>query len=115
MDFASEETRRENPPQGSLKLMNLYGRLIRDTVYPKLKDHPSVLRYPEGIPGMVENLFFFNHDNPEDGQEDTKSKANKFEAKFTARLAKYLMQQDSWGKGTESIAPFCVHVVFCRV
>ncbi|GMH38367.1 hypothetical protein BSKO_06251 [Bryopsis sp. KO-2023] len=95
LPFATLQTQRRMRPA--------FSRLIRETVYPKLKDHESVLRYPENVAGMCKNLFFVDHDHPEDGQEDSKSKSNNFEAQFGVRLARYLVQQGSFGKGDIAI------------
>ena len=54
--------------------------LIRNTIYPELQDHPSVLTYPD-VRGMAKPLFFFDHDHKEDGagDDDSMSKSNQFE------------------------------------
>lgn len=79
-------------------------RLIRATVYPSLKDHASVNQFPRTVPGMEQTLFFFDHDHPEAGLEDGKSKSNVFEAQFAIHLAMYLMKQDHFAAGN----PRCV-------
>ncbi|KAJ3119106.1 hypothetical protein HDU96_000021 [Phlyctochytrium bullatum] len=67
--------------------------LIRQTLYPQLKDSDSVQRYPDVL-GVDGNLFFFDHDNREDlVGRDTKSHSNDFEVGFIVALTQYLLQQ----------------------
>ena len=40
--------------------------LIRSTIYPHLRDHPSVLKYGH-VRGMTADVFFLDHDHPEGG------------------------------------------------
>lgn len=78
-------------------------RLVRETIYPRLEDHVSVTKYPESVPGMVKTLFFLDHDHPEGGVMDTKSKLNDFEAHFAVELASYLSKQITFAEGTKRI------------
>ena len=73
--------------------------MIRETVYPDLKDHVSVTRYPKEVPGMEKTLFFFDHDHEEAGVQDAKSKSNQFEAQFAIQLAIYLLKQECFQTG----------------
>ena len=57
-----------------------------------MQDHEQVLRYPP-VQGMAKNVFFWDHNHPEGGNDDTKSKVNPGEANLAARLAFYLKQQ----------------------
>jgi hypothetical protein len=50
----------------------------RSILYPKLEDHKIVHRYPP-VQGLVKNVFFFSHDNPENAEADSVSKYNMFE------------------------------------
>ncbi|KAK0044972.1 NFX1-type zinc finger-containing protein 1 [Biomphalaria pfeifferi] len=59
-------------------------------IYKNLEDHESVTRY-ENIDGVSKNIFFINHKELESRVDDTKSKANKHEAKFVTALAKYFI------------------------
>ena len=43
--------------------------------------------------GMVHDVFFWDHNNPEGGNDDTKSKVNPKEAEKAAHLALYLVRQ----------------------
>ncbi|KAG8761161.1 hypothetical protein FRC11_014303 [Ceratobasidium sp. 423] len=54
--------------------------LIRNTLYPNLKDNERVLNYPN-VRGMYKNMYFVSHSHQEvGGGEDTVSKHNPFEA-----------------------------------
>lgn len=76
-------------------------RLIRETIYPDLQDHFSVKEYPH-VPGVKHNLFFLDHDHPEQGSEDEgKSKSNEFEVKFSVAFARYLTQQGKYAPGNK--------------
>lgn len=44
--------------------------LIRETLYPSLKDHDSVLAYPS-LTGVRNRLYWFDHQKPETGQDPT--------------------------------------------
>jgi len=57
-----------------------------------VQDHEQVLQYPP-VQGMAKNVFFWDHNHPEGGNDDTKSKVNAEEANLAARLAFYLKQQ----------------------
>jgi hypothetical protein len=71
-------------------------RLIR-SIYPELQDHPRTLEYPDVL-GMAGNLLLLDHDHPEGGQEEGRSRYNRWEASMALGLAKYLMQQ-GYGPG----------------
>jgi hypothetical protein len=71
-------------------------RLIR-SIYPELQDHPRTLEYPDVL-GMNSNLLLLDHDHPEGGEEEGKSRFNRWEASMALGLAKYLMQQ-GYGPG----------------
>ena len=61
-------------------------------IYPNLKDHSSVLNYDK-IRGVQSSVFFIDHQQAEMGDEELKSKANDFEAKYIAKLCKYFLLQ----------------------
>lgn len=42
---------------------------------------------------MAHNIFFWDHEHPEGGSDDSKSKVNLVEAQMAARLALYMVQQ----------------------
>lgn len=62
-------------------------RLIRGTLYPGLRHHPSVLRYPP-VRGMVHDLFFWSHDHKEGGSDESRSKFNNYEVEACMGLAR---------------------------
>ena len=57
-----------------------------------VQDHEKVLDYPP-VRGMVHDVLFWDHDSPEGGNEDSKSKVNPDEAARAACLALYLVRQ----------------------
>ena len=63
--------------------------LIAPTIYPNLKNHESVMSFPP-VRGVGTNLFFINHDHPEELSGDN-SKQNLHEAQYLIRLAKYFI------------------------
>ncbi|GBF88382.1 hypothetical protein Rsub_01094 [Raphidocelis subcapitata] len=66
--------------------------LVRDALYPALRDHPSVSAHPP-VKGLARRLFFLDHRNPETGADEGRSKSNLWEADFAVGLARYLIQQ----------------------
>ncbi|KAF8533486.1 hypothetical protein BDD12DRAFT_946339 [Trichophaea hybrida] len=70
--------------------------LVRETLYPKLQDHPCTHVYPE-VAGMRRRLFWLDHENREDsnssdGQIQT-SKTNEYEAEVVVSLVRHLSRQ----------------------
>ncbi|RUS69191.1 hypothetical protein EGW08_023046 [Elysia chlorotica] len=61
-------------------------------IYPDLRDHPVVSSY-EHVQGVVKDLFFVQHKESESSVEDTRSKANEFEASYATKLFSYLVLQ----------------------
>ncbi|XP_019395339.1 PREDICTED: NFX1-type zinc finger-containing protein 1, partial [Crocodylus porosus] len=68
-------------------------QLLTPHIYQELENHPSVLTY-ENIKGVVSNLFFVEHDFPEEEIQEGKSHQNPHEAKFVVELCKYFLCQD---------------------
>lgn len=66
-------------------------QLVRETLYPKLQDHPSVEAYPM-VKGFSKRLFWLDHQHPEAGSEDT-SHTNDWEVEMTAALVTHLVRQ----------------------
>ncbi|TFK23669.1 P-loop containing nucleoside triphosphate hydrolase protein [Coprinopsis marcescibilis] len=73
--------------------------LIRKTLYPDLLDHPIVQQYPD-VRGLAKNVFFFDHQNAEGGNEDTTgaSKYNTFEVSMIRDLVRYLLRQGCYSQ-----------------
>ncbi|KAG2490737.1 hypothetical protein HYH03_010892 [Edaphochlamys debaryana] len=77
-------------------------RLIRDTIYPQLRDHPRVLAYPP-LRGLAHSLFFLDHAHPEAGAGgeggaaggggEDRSKSNEWEAALAVALARHFLLQ----------------------
>ena len=73
-------------------------RLIRETIYPKLQDHVTVLVLPNVV-GMRKNLFWLDHDHPEDSEcSEThhKSHANAREASMVHALVRHMVRQGAY-------------------
>ncbi|XP_051489082.1 NFX1-type zinc finger-containing protein 1 isoform X2 [Apus apus] len=68
-------------------------QLLSPHIYQELENHPSVLTY-ENIKGVLANLFFVEHDFPEQEIQEGKSHQNPHEAQFVVELCKYLLCQD---------------------
>ena len=73
--------------------------LVRETLYPNLKDHESVEAYPE-VPGLAKRLFWLDHQQLESGQDTSQgvntSHSNDFEVEMTAALVSHLVRQDAF-------------------
>ena len=67
-------------------------QLVHPHIYETLYNHDSVLQY-DNVKGVFRNMFFINHEYPEETEENLMSHANDHEAKFIVALCKYLLQQ----------------------
>ncbi|XP_067324423.1 NFX1-type zinc finger-containing protein 1 [Anolis sagrei] len=67
-------------------------RLLTPHIYTELENHPSVLEY-ENIKGVSSNLFFVEHNIPEQALQEGKSHQNLHEAQFLVLLCQYLLCQ----------------------
>ena len=74
--------------------------LIRHTVYPNLKDHPSVMNYPQ-VTGFRKRLFWLDHQMPEVKSDPTKtldsSHSNDYEVEMVEALVMHLVRQGIYG------------------
>jgi superfamily I DNA and/or RNA helicase len=61
--------------------------------YDNLENHKSVLIDRPPIIGVKQNLFFINHNHPEETFVEGNSKQNKFEAEYILALAYFLVKQ----------------------
>ncbi|XP_075033777.1 NFX1-type zinc finger-containing protein 1 [Mixophyes fleayi] len=68
-------------------------RLLTPHIYNELENHPSVLSY-ENIKGVSTNMFFVEHEYPEQEIKDGKSHQNPHEAEFAVELCKYFLHQE---------------------
>ena len=66
-------------------------RLLRH-IYPTLRDDVTVQEY-DSVRGVGSNIFFLNHNYPENLIEDTMSHYNEHEAKLIVGFCKYLLLQ----------------------
>ncbi|KAF1349640.1 AAA domain-containing protein [Delphinella strobiligena] len=71
-------------------------RLVRDTLYPTLVDTSP--EYPEVL-GMKNRLFWFNHQNAEDDNNETTSFTNDWEVEMVTALAHHLVKQGTYEAG----------------
>ncbi|KAL9077278.1 MAG: hypothetical protein Q9157_003443 [Trypethelium eluteriae] len=94
LPFSTLETQRRMDPSIS--------RLIKETLYPNLKDSLAVQDYPM-VQGMRKRLFWFHHQQPETTQDPTRlisaSYSNEFEVEFVAALVSHLVKQNVYGEG----------------
>ena len=69
-------------------------RLVRETLYPMLKDATSVQEYPE-VTGMRRRLFWLDHTHAEADQDENSgtSHTNSFEVETVAALVSHLVRQ----------------------
>ncbi|NXS77528.1 ZNFX1 protein, partial [Erpornis zantholeuca] len=67
-------------------------QLISPHIYEKLENHPSVLEY-ENIKGVSTNVFFVEHEVPEQEIQEGKSHQNPHEAHFVVELCRYFLCQ----------------------
>ncbi|XP_048877737.1 NFX1-type zinc finger-containing protein 1 [Brienomyrus brachyistius] len=68
-------------------------QLLTPHIYSRLENHPSVLEY-DNIKGILSNLFFVEHELPEEEIIDGHSHRNRHEALFVVALCRYLLCQD---------------------
>ena len=72
-------------------------QLIR-RMYPNLQDHACVMNLPSVV-GMRDNLFWLDHDHPEDGKDDgarVKSHSNPWEVSMAKALVHHLVRQGEY-------------------
>ncbi|KAF1994313.1 P-loop containing nucleoside triphosphate hydrolase protein [Amniculicola lignicola CBS 123094] len=78
--------------------------LVRASLYPDLRDHPSVSEYPE-VDGMRDRLYWLDHQEKEDpraAQAVSLSRTNTWEVEMVASLVSHLVRQGTYG--SEDIA-----------
>ncbi|KAH0564872.1 hypothetical protein GP486_001741 [Trichoglossum hirsutum] len=76
--------------------------LVRQTLYPKLKDHPSVAEFPQ-VSGIRRRLFWLDHREKEAGKDATQpnqvSHWNSHEVEMVAALVSHLVRQGAYKSG----------------
>ncbi|GLA69291.1 hypothetical protein AtubIFM55763_009243 [Aspergillus tubingensis] len=75
--------------------------LVRETLYPKLQDHPTMASYPL-VPGIAHRLYWLDHphlEDPTDPTEPMQSKTNTWEIEMVTALVRHLCQQGKYGPG----------------
>lgn len=78
-----------------------------------MQDHTSVTEYPK-VKGMLHNVFFWDHNHPEGGKDETASKQNSTEAAMAARLAFYLTQQGYKAGDITILTPYVGQLLLLR-
>ncbi|KEF56837.1 uncharacterized protein A1O9_07027 [Exophiala aquamarina CBS 119918] len=76
-------------------------KLIRETIYPKLGDHPCTIDLPDVV-GMRENVFWLDHDHLEQGQHSEmhhKSHSNDWEVEMVHALVRHIVRQGTYKSG----------------
>lgn len=79
--------------------------LIRETLYPDLRDHSRTLSY-DGISGLGRRLFWLDHRNTEDAddpEDPMRSKTNTWEAEMVISVVKHLCKQECYRPGEVAI------------
>lgn len=87
--FQLDHQRRMHPSVASL---------VRDTLYPQLRDHPDTVAYPE-VMGFRKRLFWLDHRNvedPGDPEEPMMSKSNIWEAKMVLSMVRHIFLQGKY-------------------
>merc|ERR1719239_1287064 len=67
--------------------------LLAPHIYKQLRDHSSVLSYPNVL-GVRANMYFVDHKKMENEVSDGHSKVNEHEASFLVELCRYLIRQN---------------------
>ncbi|KAL8785967.1 MAG: hypothetical protein Q9213_003043 [Squamulea squamosa] len=80
-------------------------QLLRATLYPYLKDHPSTSHLP--VAGMAHRTFWLDHQEPEDAPNllsiGSKSYSNAFECAMICELVRYLLNTNDFDSGEIAI------------
>ena len=80
-------------------------QLIRETLYPALKDHGSVSEYPQ-VPGMRKRLFWLDHKQYEGNASDDATATsywNGFEIDMVAAIVTHLINQGKYKSGEVAV------------
>ncbi|KAE8354048.1 hypothetical protein BDV28DRAFT_96047 [Aspergillus coremiiformis] len=94
LPFSTLETQRRMHPS--------IAQLVRNTLYPRLQDAPSVGQYPE-VAGMRKRLFWLDHRRPEGNASMQDAMAtshwNDHEIELTLALVNHLLRQGTYKAG----------------
>lgn len=81
-------------------------RLLVPSIYPELKDHESVARYPN-VRGMQRDVFFITHKYLEKkGEDENNSRENAHEANFIMALCRHLRLQGYSSEDITILTPY---------
>ena len=100
-----EEQHRMRPEISSL--------MRRDSLYPKLRDHESVFKY-DSVKGVETNIQFITHTELETDSRESTSYSNPHEAKYTAELARYFLNQGYEREQITILTPYMGQVLLLR-
>lgn len=87
--------------------------LKHESLYPKLRDHCSVHEY-EDVKGIDESFQFITHEEEEFTSAESTSYSNPHEAKYLARLCRYLISQGYRRDQITVITPYMGQVLLLR-
>jgi len=92
--------------------------LVRNTLYPGLRDHPSTEIHPQ-VPGMAKRLFWMDHRHLEASEDKLEliqtSHANEFEADMVVGLVRHLARQGTYKSGEIAVlAPYLRQLFILR-
>nr|XP_053646652.1 LOW QUALITY PROTEIN: NFX1-type zinc finger-containing protein 1-like [Cherax quadricarinatus] len=89
-------------------------RLLVPSIYPELKDHPSVHNFPH-INGVSSDVFFVTHEIPEDkGYSENSSHKHTHEAKFIMGLCQHLLRQGYAPQDVTILTPYTGQFLLLR-
>lgn len=98
ISYSTLETQRRMHPS--------IAQLVRDTLYPQLKDAPTVFEYPE-VSGMRKRLFWIDHREPEANPSSNDAMAtshwNDYEIDMTMALVNHLIRQGMYESGAIAV------------
>ncbi|KAN0075671.1 hypothetical protein V8E54_006941 [Elaphomyces granulatus] len=98
LPYSTLETQRRMHPS--------IAQLVRDTLYPQLKDSPNVFEYPP-VSGMLKRLFWLDHKSTEADTSNVDAMAtshwNDHEIGMAAALANHLIKQGVYKSGDIAI------------
>ncbi|KAK4298586.1 hypothetical protein Pmani_029078 [Petrolisthes manimaculis] len=81
-------------------------KLLIPSVYPDLKNHPSVHKFPNII-GITKNIFFISHQiNEREDADDNRSHENLHEAEFLICLCRHLILQGYSHQNITILTPY---------
>ncbi|XP_053401641.1 NFX1-type zinc finger-containing protein 1-like [Mercenaria mercenaria] len=87
--------------------------LTHENLYPGLRNHPSVYDY-DNVKGVDINVQFITHEEEETSLFESTTYTNPHEAKFVAKLCRYLLNQGYRRDEISVITPYMGQVLLIR-